>query len=663
VGGVYLQQLAMALARREADTGMKLRNEQPGVQSGAAKPMPDADLRKKWLTLLRKWRGRSSSAENVALLNYVIDAARSGPIGEFRVGLMDDIVSHLDAGSLEGGEKRRKLRKLGDWMLAHQSRLPDLRPLGKNTDLPEVQKMLRAARGRSLDLDSLYQAYCRKFGKTKARTFVRRLGKWVRNGKIGRSKEGVYTPPGEGTYTRPSQLAVEALKIGGGMALRALSAAIGGGRTQAAMYSLVAGLREKKICAPPVSGRRGWDDWVELSADGPETLLDLRGSILLAPDLAPAVEGVRLLRPERALDIAEVEDATVLLASIKDPLQYDVARDAMAKRSGLAGGVIDLMVRFVRAALDQKGTAEHLMSREASLSSPAADSLRSKVGWIVVHRRWFSSASGLRPDEYYPFAWFVLEATHQPCKRYIPLEDARKGVWVDLKRGQLAASVRYIAGAWGWHPSKVWRFLERLKGSKTETRVETASETAAKRGRNKEENESNQSNEREGRPSAAPAPSRGPLDKKKAKRTAGKEGRLRVPSDWKPSDGDIAYARNQRPELDITRVAEKFRIGGRYDPKVGISPAWQLWVLNEQDRTPRPNGGSASFTPRARPPVATEDPNLTDAEWREALDEWRVRQKWKPAWGPDPSQRGCFASKDLTDEIGIPRPAFAADTF
>lgn len=45
---------------------------------------------------------------------------------------------------------------------------------------------------------------------------------------------------------------------------------------------------------------------------------------------------------------------------------------------------------------------------------------------------------------------------------------------VDLARGQLCASVRYMADHWQWTPSKVERFLKRLK---TEAMIETRSET------------------------------------------------------------------------------------------------------------------------------------------------------------------------------------------
>src|SRR5687767_14609390 len=64
--------------------------------------------------------------------------------------------------------------------------------------------------------------------------------------------------------------------------------------------------------------------------------------------------------------------------------------------------------------------------------------------------------------------WLVSEAAWKACRK------KRGGVMVDLSRGQLAHSIRFLADRWGWHRARVARFLNRLK---TETMVETRSET------------------------------------------------------------------------------------------------------------------------------------------------------------------------------------------
>lgn len=55
------------------------------------------------------------------------------------------------------------------------------------------------------------------------------------------------------------------------------------------------------------------------------------------------------------------------------------------------------------------------------------------------------------------FIWMVAEASWKPRKRRIGDHV------VDLERGQLGASVRFLAAAWMWSPAKVQRFLERLR--------------------------------------------------------------------------------------------------------------------------------------------------------------------------------------------------------
>jgi hypothetical protein len=53
--------------------------------------------------------------------------------------------------------------------------------------------------------------------------------------------------------------------------------------------------------------------------------------------------------------------------------------------------------------------------------------------------------------------WLIMEASWKPRKK-------RVGDYIaDLARGELAASVRFMAGAWKWTPAKVQRFMKRLQ--------------------------------------------------------------------------------------------------------------------------------------------------------------------------------------------------------
>ena len=70
--------------------------------------------------------------------------------------------------------------------------------------------------------------------------------------------------------------------------------------------------------------------------------------------------------------------------------------------------------------------------------------------------------------------WLIMEASWKPRKK-------RAGdKVVDLERGQLAASVRFMAAAWKWTPAKVQRFIKRLHDlkmicAKTDTGVTVVS--------------------------------------------------------------------------------------------------------------------------------------------------------------------------------------------
>ena len=67
--------------------------------------------------------------------------------------------------------------------------------------------------------------------------------------------------------------------------------------------------------------------------------------------------------------------------------------------------------------------------------------------------------------------WLIEEAAWKPCRVRIGAEI------VSLDRGQLAHSVRYMAKAWRWEQTKVWRFLKKLR---TNGMIENAQENFAK---------------------------------------------------------------------------------------------------------------------------------------------------------------------------------------
>lgn len=69
--------------------------------------------------------------------------------------------------------------------------------------------------------------------------------------------------------------------------------------------------------------------------------------------------------------------------------------------------------------------------------------------------------------------------------------------------------------------------------------------------------------------------------------SAGSDRGHRLPVDWRPSDVDLAYCREHRPELDPLAVAESFRDhwhaeSGQRAAKRDWSAAWRTWVRRER---------------------------------------------------------------------------------
>ena len=65
--------------------------------------------------------------------------------------------------------------------------------------------------------------------------------------------------------------------------------------------------------------------------------------------------------------------------------------------------------------------------------------------------------------------WLIAEAAWKPHKV------RRNNAIIELQRGQVAHSIRFIAEAWGWHRARVERFLKALKNRDM---IETATETS-----------------------------------------------------------------------------------------------------------------------------------------------------------------------------------------
>jgi hypothetical protein len=81
------------------------------------------------------------------------------------------------------------------------------------------------------------------------------------------------------------------------------------------------------------------------------------------------------------------------------------------------------------------------------------------AGTVNISRGiWDDTAFKAQPfTEREAFMWLIMEASYKPREKRIG------NIEVKLERGQLAASIRFMAEAWDWEKSTVDRFLKRLE--------------------------------------------------------------------------------------------------------------------------------------------------------------------------------------------------------
>jgi hypothetical protein len=108
-------------------------------------------------------------------------------------------------------------------------------------------------------------------------------------------------------------------------------------------------------------------------------------------------------------------------------------------------------------------------------------------------------------------------------------------------------------------------------------------------------------------------------------------------------------------------MAEAFR--KRRQAKGAVRVDWeadfdgfvQAWMENEAKSASAQRGtGNQNFRPRERLRVATEDPKLSDEQWRAHLENYRISPTWDEAvLGPKPFKPGCFASPEIIEAVGV----------
>lgn len=191
------------------------------------------------------------------------------------------------------------------------------------------------------------------------------------------------------------------------------------------------------------------------------------------------------------------------------------------------------------------------------------------------------------------FMWLVMEASWKDRTKRVG------AIVLDLKRGQLAASVRFMAGAWKWEKSTVDRFLKRLEkrdmiGTDSGTGInlitirkyndyqggDTYSGTAANENRDSSGTAAGQTRTPDATPDA----------KREANASPKKSRGTRLPGDWfLPVEwGEWALSEGLGREA-IRSEADKFKDywnarAGPNGVKLDWQATWRNWIRSAKEK-------------------------------------------------------------------------------
>lgn len=269
------------------------------------------------------------------------------------------------------------------------------------------------------------------------------------------------------------------------------------------------------------------------------------------------------------------------------------------------------------------------------------------------------------PKYFAAWVWLLCEAGWKDRRKMV------NGTMIELQRGQVSHSLRFMAEALNWDKDGVSRFLNKLRN---ETMIATSSATGQniiticnynqyQSWKEYRATDSETDNETELRQECdrsatnyntgstpdespdesvedAPAKEKKVAKSKPKRRKRGTE--TPCPEDWGPDEKGREYARKHwtkagRPDLDIADQIERFRnYHHKHDKRmVSWSACWRTWVGNAPAYTPRlrqSNGGGPGGANRS----ASEQ--MSDSG--ERVVERRARERGEDVGGGRPDDPG-----------------------
>jgi hypothetical protein len=279
------------------------------------------------------------------------------------------------------------------------------------------------------------------------------------------------------------------------------------------------------------------------------------------------------------------------------------------------------------------------------------------AGYIIIPRRIFEDPL-LQDSAYFrAWLWLISEAAWKP--RDILATNGRTSEIVELQRGQLSHSRRYMAKSWGWSEKRVRTFLNRLErvgmidlqAGQLQTVIGICNYDIYQRAR---DDEGRQTGPQTGQQRAGKGPEE--EDIKEGNNGYGARKAGKNPKGW-PEDGfgrwyalyprkkdrgaaQKAFAKARARGLigfdELLAVTNRFAESVRdKEPEFVKYPATWLNAGSYLDEPDKSKGAARDAT-IAEPSLGPQ--SFSDLDWKDRL---RNNGEWSNLWGPRPGEAGC----------------------
>jgi hypothetical protein len=269
------------------------------------------------------------------------------------------------------------------------------------------------------------------------------------------------------------------------------------------------------------------------------------------------------------------------------------------------------------------------------------------------------------------FIWLIGEAAYKPRKVRI------EGRVVEIQRGQVAHSLRFMADKWGWQHARVQRFLKRLVNSqiidtssdtgqtiitlcnynkyqRVSMPIDAANDTGAIQQRYKEEDKEIKDNISLGALEAPQAEDSKPKERPRI-RVLGEHPAFRLFWDEYPrregnnprKAASEQFARAVAAGADPPSLVTAARVYRSEMRKAGKEKS--QYVQQAVNWLKQGNWESYVTDARTGPTAANQDTDEVTA--RRQLKRFFAEGFWMPGWGPKPGEPGCTISRALIDEV------------